>query len=373
MNKKWPKHLYVLDISRGVAALSVVLWHWRFFAIEENIMPHDFNPENQPMYAVLRLFYENGSMGVKYFFLLSGFIFFWLYGNSIKNKKINSLRFSIHRFSRLYPLHLMTLLCVAFLQFIYTYREGYSFAFPFNDIYHFILNVFFASHWGAQKGLSFNGPVWSVSIEILLYFVFFITMFYQRGGWLFCLLISASSFILSSIIFHPIFGGLAMFFLGGFIFHLTLMLSKKEPLPTQLVYCITILFWACVIFDCYIQDISIYILTTGKMGKIFLRAFPQYLLFPFTICSLALLEINKGPLLKSMSWVGNITYSSYLLHFPLQLLFAIAVSFGILDFNFYKHSIYIIFYFLILIPSSYITYIKFERPMQQVIRNKLLP
>ena len=37
----------------------------------------------------------------------------------------------------------------------------------------FILNFFLVSGWGFEKGPSFNGPVWSVSVEIIIYFFFF--------------------------------------------------------------------------------------------------------------------------------------------------------------------------------------------------------
>lgn len=102
MNNKWPKYLYALDISRGIAALAVVLWHWQHLAYKGNSLTQGFVRENQPLYAVLRLFYENGAMGVQYFFILSGFIFFWLYSDPIKNKKIGVWEFSVQRFSRLY-------------------------------------------------------------------------------------------------------------------------------------------------------------------------------------------------------------------------------------------------------------------------------
>ena len=38
-----------------------------------------------------------------------------------------------------------------------------------NDTYHFILNFFFISGWGFEKSYSFNGPIWSVSIELIIY------------------------------------------------------------------------------------------------------------------------------------------------------------------------------------------------------------
>ncbi|KHD08030.1 hypothetical protein PN36_08110 [Candidatus Thiomargarita nelsonii] len=376
-NNDWPKRLYALDVSRGIAALAVVLWHWQHFAYKGNSLSQDFLRENQPLYDILRLFYEKGGMGVQYFFLLSGFIFFWLYSVSIKNKKTSAWEFGIQRFSRLYPLHFVALLVVTLLQLFYVSRENISFVYPFNDIYHFFLNLGFASKWGFESGWSFNAPIWSVSIEVLLYFVFFITVLFRQGGWFFCLFVSVLSFVLQRVIDHAILGGLALFFLGGVVFHLTFLISDKYKALNPPIYfitiIITIIFWFCVMIDFYVFKLSNSILEAGMLGKIFLSGFPPYLLFPFTVCSLALIEIDRGSFLKQISWIGDITYSSYLLHFPLQLLFGLAVSFGILNFNFYLSSMYLTIYFMVLIPLSYITYIKFERPMQRIIRNKALP
>ena len=371
-NNEWPKHLYALDVSRGVAALSVVLWHWQHFAYKGNALSQNFIREDQPLYHVLRLFYEKGSMGVDYFFLLSGFIFFWLYRVSIKNGQTTAWEFSVQRFSRLYPLHFVTLVAVAVFQIIYISRENTSFVYPFNDLYHFFLNVGFASKWGFESGWSFNAPIWSVSIEVLLYFVFFLVAFFRHGGWLFCLSVSVLSFVLKFVIPHSILGGLAMFFLGGLVFHATNLVADKSKLLKMPVYFVTIVSWSSVIINYYTFDLSSRILEVGVAGKIFLIGFPLYILFPFTVLSLAIIEIDRGPLLKPISWIGNLTYSSYLLHFPLQLLFGLAISFGLLKFDFYLNPISLAVYFGILILMSYVTFLKFERPMQRIVKKLLI-
>lgn len=50
---------------------------------------------------------------------------------------------------------------------------GSYFVYPNNDIKHFLLNLFFASSWSFESGHSFNGPIWSVSVEVLLHALFF--------------------------------------------------------------------------------------------------------------------------------------------------------------------------------------------------------
>jgi peptidoglycan/LPS O-acetylase OafA/YrhL len=364
----WPRRLYLLDISRGIASLSVVLWHWNHFAFEKHILSKDFILENQPLYNILKIFYEKGYTGVDYFYLLSGFIFFWLYKDSIKMKLTTARVFIMHRFSRLYPLHLVTLIIVALLQYLYTSRQGYSFIYPFNDLYHFLLQLGFASYWGFQKGWSFNGPIWSVSIEVILYFIFFLSAVYHLGNRLFCFIVSIVSVTLLYLTDQAIFEGLSLFFLGGFIYNSLVKTTNKDSSLKLLIYSFTIISWLFVFINFYVFDISNLFLKFGIIGLIILKLFPIYILFPLTVSSLVLFEIDKGSILKKLSWIGDITYSSYLLHFPLQLLFALAVSYSILDAKFYLQIKYLILFYVILIPLSYAVHQKFELPIQKIIR-----
>jgi peptidoglycan/LPS O-acetylase OafA/YrhL len=368
----WPARFYALDVSRGFAAISVVFWHWKHFAYDGSALPKNFVWESQPLYRIFKIFYDEGEKGVEYFFLLSGFIFFWLYRESIEKKITSGRNFFVQRFSRLYPLHFVTLLVVALLQVIYVSREGIPFVYTNNDLYHFILNLGFVSHWGFQSGHSFNGPIWSVSIEILLYIVFFVIAFFRQGNWLYCLFVSILSFSLGLFTGLPIYRGVALFFLGGFVFHLTYLISTKKQRLIAPIYLSTIVLWSAVIINFYLFDLSSVFLEFGVAGTVFLSAFPFYFLFPLTVCSLVLLEINYGSFAKRYSWFGDITYSSYLLHFPLQILIALAVSYGLINSAFYLEPIYLGFFFLVLIPLSYLIYRKFERPLQQYLRNRLL-
>ena len=367
----WPNRLYGLDTSRGFASLAVVLWHWQHFAFEGTSLSQSFMRESLPLYEILRLFYERGRLGVDYFFLLSGFIFFWRYGESIQKKITSAKIFFVNRFSKLYPLHFLTLLIVALLQMLYSSREHTPFVYPFNDVYHFILNLGLISKWGLEAGWSFNAPVWAISIEVLLYIIFFIVAFLGQGGLVFSLSVSALSIILFSVSSNVIFNGLALFFLGGAVFHLASIISTRYQLMKFPVYLIAVAGWTCVMINFYFFDLRTEILKYGMAGEVFLKG-DAYILFAVTVCSLALLDIDKGPFLQPFSWVGDITYSSYLLHFPLQLLFGLAVSYGILNFDFYLHPIYLGLYFLILIPLSYLVYQKFERPMQNLIRSRFI-
>jgi len=102
------------------------------------------------------------------------------------------------------------------------------------------------------------------------------------------------------------------------------------------------------------------------------RLFYLGLLFPMTILTLALLETARGTLGKRISFLGDISYSSYLLHFPLQILFMnIAAQTGMKSSMFYSTTTLIVF-FSTLIIVSLTSFHFFERPVQKKIRNSLV-
>lgn len=367
----FPNRLYNLDVSRGIASLAVVLWHWKHFAYTNYSLPRNFDSTTQPLYSILKIFYEGGNLGVQYFFLLSGFIFFWLYSRSIEMRITTVRIFFIHRFSRLYPLHFLTLILVALLQFVYSSKNQNYFIYQYNDIYHFILQLFFISQWNLQEGHSFNGPIWSVSIEILLYILFFIVSLYQLSKPFFCLIISVFSYFLLYLFSNAIFEGIALFFFGGFVYFGINFFEQTSTKMKNLVFYLTIICWIAVIVNFYVYNYTISLSQIGLAGKVFLKSFPVYILFPLTLLSLVFMEIDKGYSFRKISIIGDITYSTYLLHFPLQLVFAYLASCGIFGTNFYLNYNFLILFYLTLILLSIITYNGFERPIQKMIRKKL--
>jgi peptidoglycan/LPS O-acetylase OafA/YrhL len=163
----YARHFYSLDVLRGVAALGVVVYHWpHFFFVGTKDGHVDINL--LPLSFILKPLYLEGWRAVDLFFCLSGFIFYWLYSKKIVSGATSLKEFFVLRFSRLYPLHFVTLLVAAAGQFLMLRYFGSFFVYPNNDLYHFLLQLVFASNWGFERGNSFNGPVWSVSVEVFL-------------------------------------------------------------------------------------------------------------------------------------------------------------------------------------------------------------
>ena len=165
---------YLLDLLRGTASLAVLFWHYQhFFYVSPGVFQPGFTSSAQPFFGAFWPLYLYGWTAVQLFYVLSGFVFFFQYSEALAADKIGAWKFFVLRFSRLYPLHFVTLVAVAVLQLLSLRTLGQPTVYPLNDFYHFVLNLLFISHWGLQYGWAFNAPVWSVSIEVLLYIVFF--------------------------------------------------------------------------------------------------------------------------------------------------------------------------------------------------------
>ena len=163
------KYYYGIDFLRWFAAFMIVLYHYSLlFKINEIDYSNFLN------YLIINR--EFAPNFVWLFWGISGFIF----TNVYINKDVTFKKFFISRFARLYPLHLITLILVAILQFQSFKNFCHTQENYINDIYHFVLHLFFASEWGFQKGWSYNTPVWSVSIEIPVYFFFLISLVYLK-------------------------------------------------------------------------------------------------------------------------------------------------------------------------------------------------
>lgn len=272
--------------------------------------------------------------------------------------------------SRLYPLHFATLLFVAIGQLAYSAATDTQFVYPFNDTYHILLNLFFVSSWGFEKGFSFNAPIWSVSVEILLYGVFFI----------FCRIFNKNIFALLSAVFvgylishfNGLIGnGIIYFFLGGivFIIYEKIIESSYFWKASICLSCFTLVVWLILLFATNPIHNFVFSELHWVIQKIIYNI--QFALFPMTVMSLALLETKKGTLGKKFSSLGDISYSSYLLHFPLQLTVALVAARLKINSKTFYSPWFMALFFCALILVSLASYRYFEVPMQRYLRRNI--
>src|SRR5580658_4497156 len=365
-----PEHLYTLDILRGLASLAVVLWHYQnFFCVAPGELASNFVRSSLPMYFFLWPFYERGPLAVTLFFVLSGFVFYFVYCDSVRAGRISAYKFVVLRLSRLYPLYFVTLIFVAVIQIAAHHATGKFIIYPYNDLYHFVLNLFFASSWGLERGWSFNSPTWSVSVEVVLYAAFFVlasvvgrslvgTLTTALAGALACLFFASQEHGSLAVISQ----GFLCFFAGGssFIIWDRLRLRSRWMTLSASFAALAISAMGYRVFH-YTRFADSMISREVLIGGC----------FPAAVLVLASLQNLRHNLGRSCRIIGDITYSTYLLHFPLQLLIIYAAS--IFEFSIPYQSPFVLVLFLAtLLAISIPTYYLFERSAQSFFRKFLL-
>src|SRR6201996_2114381 len=349
-----PNKLLGLEALRFLAAFAVLIWHYQHFAFVADV-PVNLVKDQLPLYSLLQPFYLAGRYGVWVFWCISGFIFFWKYRDAISDRSMPGWTFLVFRLSRLYPLHIVTLLIVALLQAIYLRGHGYFFVYQANDLGHFILQVFMASNWIGQINNSFNGPIWSISVEVLVYLVFFFTLrFVTRSAWLNVLVIA-----LSLNVSGQFAACLAFFYAGGLA-----AIIRQSLTSARLTAALERVAWLAV--TAVPASIWLFALQAWVVDWVILLSYTPILLFALT-GPIAL----PAPIAKSIEIAGNMTYSSYLLHFPIQLVIALGLAMSGIPIPFYDGWFFLSFVTVTLV-ASYLTYRYFEAPAQALLRHTLL-
>jgi peptidoglycan/LPS O-acetylase OafA/YrhL len=152
------------------------------------------------------------------------------------------------------------------------------------------------------------------------------------------------------------------------------------------------------IFYFYLGGLScrFYSLARGKLGPRleYLVLVPAAILFAFAVwqfrrstdinwvlllavpCALVILATASpwfpGSLSDTAGDLGNLTYASYLLHFPLQVLIMLLVGALDVPHGFAFSPYFLCGYLAVLFGLSHFVYLKFELPMQQWIRDRTL-
>ena len=345
-----------IELLRFASAVAVLIFHFQHFAFV-GTAPHVFTASRQPFYPVLHLLYVYGFYGVQVFWCISGFIFFWKYADVISKRRLSGYKFFVLRMSRLYPLHFATLLFVAALQAVYFAKNGFYFIYASNDFYHFMLQLFMASNWGLQVGDSYNGPIWSISIEVLVYCIFFLTLRYISGSpvMVACMAALSAGVMFLKISVSPVFNCLLFFYLGCMTAYVYMRIkdvaSYREPAAAVAVVAIA----AVVSAQYFVSVTPIYFLLIFSPALIYLCV--EYI--PATrVISAAL---NSA---------GSVTYSSYLLHVPIQLTVAAVGAYARWPIPVYSRVFFMSYLAGTLLLSRY-CYKYFEMPAQNYLRRRL--
>lgn len=347
-----------LDLLRGLAALSVIIFHFKNFTRGGGDLSRaPIVLDQVHLLSWLSYVREYGSAAVMFFWMLSGFVLM----NTYANTKPRTRAFWVKRIARLYPLHFLTLLTVAVIQIAAQNVVGHSLIFEANDGVHFARQLLLASAWTSDKTSSFNGPIWSVSVEVLIYATFLAYCRMVRNNLATSVVGMLGFAIIVRLTHGATIAACGQYFFGGMTVYAVFELCGPPRLGRLLIA-------AAAMF-------SLSALVGMKLGS-----------FPWMPASLWTLPLFGGliaivasaermGMLEAFgraSAVGEITYSSYLWHSPLQMLFLLGAGLGLWSVDVAFNDSFFVCYILTVCALSWLSFRFIERPAQRLVKNALL-
>jgi peptidoglycan/LPS O-acetylase OafA/YrhL len=312
------RHFIALDSLRGIAALSVVLFHVGWMNVAQNLS-----------------YVRNSYLMVDVFFVLSGFVIFHAYNGRLQTAQ-DVLRFIWLRFWRIYPLHfalVMVFLAIEAAKYFVQLKFGLvasNPAFTVNNWNALIGNVLLVQSLHIYKSLTFNGPAWSISVEFYTYLLFALMAWCIIGRARILFFAAAISVLGMVLLVHlgPVgttfdFGilrCLAGFFLGGLTFALyeSLHATRMAGIHSRLTG------WLAL---SAMMGFALF-LTAKQPGSWDLAVYPLAALLILFVA----LATPSGPVgflgARPLRWLGTVSYSIYMVHTAILWFVAQLIRFG---------------------------------------------
>lgn len=302
-------HFLTLDAARGIAALTVFLFHLTTFV---------FPDVSWPSFFTLSASY----LAVDLFFLMSGIVLTRAYAEQIASGKMPFWSFIGIRIVRLYPLYLAGLLLgVGYVLLKIVINHEVDMSFP-DAVRSLLLNMLFLPDiWNAKGIFPFNPAAWSLSLEWFINILFGIFLVRQNNKILTVVsLVGATCLLFFGMKHHGLdLGWSAQTFPGGgarILFSFTLgivmyrLLQAGAPVKTGRTTAVLLL----------------PALVLALVPPLFLRSVWHdfalvYVFFPL-FCALAIISPPVKALTGISVLLGQISYALYILHTPLILWFA---------------------------------------------------
>ena len=343
-----------LELIRFACAMAVLLSHYHHLAMGGG----SDMAAGAPLEYLLYPFYNFGRYGVQIFWAISGFIFYWKYADALAARRVDPKRFFWLRFSRLYPLHFVTLMIVAAIQPVHVALTGHSFVYGGNDVTRFVLQLFLADQWAGSHAMSFNGPIWSVSAEVFVYVGFFLLVrSFGKSPWLIAAAVGAGLASLWSGAISPALICGAYFFAGGAaaqVMASKTVTNRPDRARVVALALVAVCLAAAPFLDLGAED-------DDMLATWLLAAAPPILFLAAQ--EWRALERWQG----SIQSAGNLTYSTYLVHFPMQLAVATAAIAGGFALP-VDEPWFLAAYLGSVLLVGRIVFLRFEAPMQAMIR-----
>ncbi|MGG7468667.1 acyltransferase family protein [Chryseobacterium arthrosphaerae] len=267
--------------------------------------------------------FKGGFIGVDIFFVISGYLMTRIILTGFEHDNFNLINFYKKRVERIFPamIAMITTVCIAvyFLiptQFIYTIKNAYSSAFFFSNIYYYLNTGYFDQF----SKFNFFLHTWSLSVEWQFYMLYPIILMCfkpvfktKRNIFKFCYIgLILLSFL--TMIFHNKSDNSYSFFitytrgwemmLGGLAFLFKLDLNKTAKSGIVYLSILSLLFLVFFIDHNQINWPS------------------SITLIPVFLTTIILVLNFETPLFdnKLIKFLGDISYSLYLWHWPLYVI-----------------------------------------------------
>ena len=332
-------HYLLLDGLRGVVALMVLWYHvFEGFAFAKSSVIETFN---------------HGHLGVDFFFMLSGFVISYAYDDKWRDKstrqQVNETTSSFikRRLIRLHPMLVMGAFIglITFLIQGGVKWDGTSTPFHWTMI-AFVLTLFFIPAYpgaaydirGNAEMFPLNGPSWSLFFEYIgniLYAVFIrrlsiktLTLLVGVTGllWIWFVAFDISGYDMIGIgwTFDAVnfFGGLLRMM---FPFTLGMLLSRKfcqrSTVNGQQSFVKRNIFWIATVILFVLFSVPYFPKTTNISINGIYELLCIMVVFPFIVWFAACGTTTSSFSTKLCSFLGDISYPLYIVHYPVMYLF----------------------------------------------------
>jgi peptidoglycan/LPS O-acetylase OafA/YrhL len=355
--------LHELDSLRALAAIGVAARH---YCGHFDVMPLPW---------LMAPLYRNGELLVDFFFVLSGFVLARAYWND--RRSVTFAKNARERIARMYPLHLVTLCAVAVMQWMLVNPlNSPPFIYVFNDAYHFALNLFLANRTGLERGLSFNGPAWSISTEFVVNILFLAAIALPRN-------------ILRMVLVALFALLLALALKGGPIGGAAAAGTIQDMFRTVFGFCCGVALhqihsqWSPrVNLNRGVADGLAIGAACALCGYIGIKdgelSWPIHVAIVATCFPALIVGAMHGGMVRwaltlpPLVYLGTISYSIYLVHFPMELALHLT-SVALLVQMPYGSVLFMAGFFLVVIAMASITYYLVEVPGKKLLRARPMP
>ena len=283
-----------------------------------------------------QFFVSWAQLGVSVFLVMSGFLMTYRYENVELDISLKSnIRFSLGKIKKLYPLHIITMICALVIRIVFVIYDGVRIKAFLTLIGEIFLNITLLQTWVPyySVNISLNGVAWYLSVTMFLYFVFpWINRIVAKSTIIKLCLISGIILIIQLLSCMPFIQ----------------ILGIDSPVYEWYMYCFPVFrlgdfFIGCVLKRLYFESdlgnwgvitgticeitatlvtVWVYMWLKKEQDNIFLLSLHNLttIFIPISVIWIMLFIINKGLITKMLTnrftiYIGNLSSYAFLIHY----------------------------------------------------------